>query len=167
MVFSVPVTDKDALSTWGITLDSPVDLSTATITYRMCVESSQTDSTILQPIVANADASKGTYGFQLFDNSFQDQTTGDLTPCSAGLSDIVFSPVSDAFDAKTAAFIGLSIGAKGDSPGPWSNPTVVRLDSITVSSGAGVGPFTFDASTEPLLMGSPYATGTTFTWVSM
>jgi hypothetical protein len=167
VVLSVPVTDGDSLSTWGITLDTAADLSASTITFRMCVATSQTDTTIFQPFVANAGANLGTYGFQTFDNSFQDQTTGTLSACSSGLSDIVLNPVSIGFDAKTVSFIGFSIGSKPGSTGPWSNPTVVRLDSITVSNASGVGPYTFDTSTDPLLMGNPYAAGTTFTWVSM
>lgn len=133
----------------------------------MCVATSQTDTTIFQPFVATADATAGTYGFHVFDNSFQLQTTGPLTPCSTGLSDVVFNPVSADFNAKAVSFIGLSIGSSAGSTGPWSNPTIVRLDSITISNGAAGGPYTFDTSTDPLMMGSPYADGTTFTWVSM
>jgi hypothetical protein len=167
VVFSVPVTSDGALSSWGLTLTPVADLSAATVTFRMCIATAQTDNLIIQPFVANADASMGTYGFQRFDNSFQLQTTGSLVSCSTGLSDIVLDPVDrgGGFDAKTVSFIGLSIGSAG--AGPWSNPTVVHLDSITISNAAAGGPFTFDTSTAPLFMGSPYVAGSTFTWTNM
>ena len=37
----------------------------------------------------------------------------------------------------------------GDSPGPWENPTVVYINSITVT-GDVFGPYTFDTDPSPL-----------------
>jgi hypothetical protein len=90
-----------------------------------------------------------------------------LSSCAAGFS-IVNLPLSSPpftqgmFNAAAVDLIAVLVGSI--DAGPFASPTVVQIDSITVSNNAADS-FTFDASTEPLIFDPMSQPGSSLTWI--
>ncbi|HET9960185.1 MAG TPA: hypothetical protein VFQ61_37095 [Polyangiaceae bacterium] len=51
-----------------------------------------------------------------------------------------------------------------DEPAEWANPTIIEIDSVTITGGAtALGPYTFDASVPPMSV-SRRIVGSTLTY---
>ncbi|MGK4006893.1 hypothetical protein WMF31_29995 [Sorangium sp. So ce1036] len=129
---SVPLTESGQATQFLVTFDEPVDLTGATITYR--VKTYAGTSGGVQPYVQNGDAlAWATAGWGWNPVSELKEWT-DIT---IDVDAAVVPEGSAPFDKSQVLMFGLQITA-GDE-GPWTNPTVVYVDSITVTRPASAG----------------------------
>lgn len=140
---SVPLTMAAEQTDFEIYLNGPTDLSAATITVHLMASAGEGGG--VQVAVKDGEALDYASVYTAWTN------VSDLL---TGLQDIsvdVATLTGDNFDATQVEILALQINA-GDT-GPWANPTVVLVDSITVSNGAA-GPWEFTDSSDPLTLGS-------------
>jgi hypothetical protein len=130
---SVPLSAADDRTLFIIQLPELVDLSGATLTYHVYVASA-IGGRIFAFIQHGGDPD-----YNLIQGG--SLPFGDV----AGWRSITWNieALSTGFDKTRVGRIGIEIAGAGSTQ--WSNPTVVYLDSITVS-GADVGPFEFDSA---------------------
>jgi hypothetical protein len=134
---SVPIAADGDSANFRIDLASTVDMSSATITFRLCVSAGT--GGILQAYVQHS----GTPDYaQLFQGW---QVLTGIMNFTAGFQNVAFNVGTTAgtFDKTVVGRIGIQVG-DGNSTS-WTNPTVVHIDSITVS-GAAIGPYNFESA---------------------
>ena len=155
-LLSVPLTATNTWTTFLIPI-APTDLTGATVTYRLCALTG-TAVTVLQPFVQDAGPN---YGGQFDEHPFT-----MISSCSEGLQDLplTVSSTVTGFDPSQVVALGLEITSF--DAGALADPTVVLVDSISVSPSV-VGPWTFDTGAAPFSISSymPVA-GSTVGWVA-
>ncbi len=182
---SVPLAATNQQTSFMIAFDQPVDLTGMVVTFRVMTYAGTEGG--LMPFVQNgADQSWASVGYDwtnLTDAaSFHDVTVDvDAKAAVAG----------NGFDKTLVKQIGLLVAAGGGA-GPWTNPTVVYVDSVTIdgdgaggaggagaggAGGAGAGgadgigsvpwPFEFTSGSDPLVInaGDNPVAGSAVSWV--
>ncbi|AUX20812.1 hypothetical protein SOCEGT47_012860 [Sorangium cellulosum] len=129
---SVPLTESGQATQFLVTFDEPMDLTGATITYRVKTYAGTNGG--VQPYVQNGDELEwATAGWGWNPVSELKEWT-DIT---IDVDAAVVPEGSAPFDKSQVLMFGLQITA-GDE-GPWTSPTVVYVDSITVTRPASAG----------------------------
>jgi hypothetical protein len=153
---SVPLETANTGTQFQLNL-AATDISNSTVTYHLFVYTGV--GGWLQPYVQDGAPSYASCGFGV--------TT---IPSVTGWADVTLSVnptncTNATFDATMVTAIGLKIAA--GTQGPWSNPTVVYLDSIMVTNTDGtVLSRTFDAGLEGFSMNGYMAVaGSAVTWL--
>ena len=128
------------------------NLQGATVTAHLCVFAGSAGS--LGVFARNAQNQGSTILRQL----------STVTRCDAGFSDLDNFDFFSTTDYSQTRLIGLLLAA--DAFGGSTSPTVIYVDSITVSNGA-TGPYTFTASASPLAIATDPAPvpGSALDWV--
>ena len=119
---------------------APFDGTNATLSARVCVLSGSGGAVELVVASGTTPDVAGT-GVVL----------ASTASCAMGFTNITFalsSPGQGMFNP--AAINAIAVAVVATDPGPWANPTIIQIDSISVSNNV-VGPFNFDASTDPLI----------------
>ncbi|WP_437637487.1 hypothetical protein [Sorangium sp. So ce854] len=121
---SIPFTSAGQLTQYFIEFAEPVDLTGATVTFR--VRNHAGTNGYVEPFVQNG-------GELTWANiGFTRNPVADLGEWTELTIDVDASaPASPNFDSTVVKFIGVQVTA-GDA-GPWTNPTVIHVDSITVT----------------------------------
>ncbi|MGK4008970.1 hypothetical protein WMF31_40575 [Sorangium sp. So ce1036] len=121
---SVPLTSAAQATQFFIEFDEPVDLTGATVTFRVKAHTGTSGG--VQPFVQNgADLFWANIGYSW--NPVADLGAwADLT-----LDVDALAPASPSFNRTVVKLIGLQVAA--GATGPWTNPTVIYVDSITVT----------------------------------
>jgi hypothetical protein len=129
-VLTVPLAAEGDRTLYMLELPQLVDFSAASLTYRVYV-----DAGVGGRIIAFAQHGAPDYQLIQGGQRFFDQLDG-WTDVTWNVGD-----VETTFDKSVIKRIGFEISTEGAAA--WSNPTVVYLDWITLSSNMA-GPFTFD-----------------------
>ncbi|WP_437735660.1 hypothetical protein [Sorangium sp. So ce1335] len=125
---SIPFTTAGQLTQYFIEFAEPVDLTGATVTFR--VRNYAGTGGNVEPFVQNgAELTWANIGFTRNPIADLDGWT-DLT-----IDVDTAAAASPNFDRTVVKFIGVQVTA-GET-GPWTNPTVIHVDSITVTRPAG------------------------------
>jgi hypothetical protein len=135
---SAPLTGPLQSTGFAIDLGTPVDLTNATVSFRLCTLLGTFDSYV-EPYAENAQV-PAKY-------PWDQHSLTTITSCLFGFQylDVTLRAIS-GFDPTQISSLGLRIGS--GSVGPWSDPAIVLVDSIQVSSGAA-GPWRFDLGASP------------------
>jgi hypothetical protein len=152
---SASLTEPERSTVFTIGFGAPVDLTGATVTFRLCTLFGTFDSYV-EPYARNPEP---LYGGQ-WDAS---RSLTAVTPCLSGFQylDLKVNAVPN-FDPTHVGSLGLKLGS--GTAGPWPDPALVLVDSIVVSSGV-VGPWTFDLGASPFVVDALEATpGSTVSW---
>lgn len=152
---SASLTAPERSTVFTIEFGAPVDLTGATVTFRLCALFGTFDSYV-EPYARN---SEPLFGGQ-WDGSW---SLTALAPCLLGFQylDLKVRAVPN-FDPTRVSSLGLKLGS--GTVGPWPDPALVMVDSIVVSSGV-VGPWTFDLGASPFVVNALEATpGSTVSW---
>jgi hypothetical protein len=155
---SVPFTTDNSETFYQINLPA-TDLTNAVVTFHTCVWSGVAGQ-IAQIYVQDGSA-------QSFAGRFSNYLTfGTIASCQSGqFSDLtITASATDTFVPSAVTAIGIKLNTPTGLTG-YPNPTIVYVDSITVSNGA-VGPYTFDSSESPLMI-NPYnnpVAGSAISW---
>jgi hypothetical protein len=152
-VLSAPVTaanSAQAVQLWYF--GTPVDLTGAKLTIRVRSPGAQSGGF---QVYAEDTGGHADYSFWKNLNSLSTFT------------DVVYTipAASPSYDPSKINAITFQIAA--GATGPWAAPTVLEIDSITVTEGTGTlpGPYTFDTKVDPLHLGTYNPiTGSTLTW---
>ncbi|WP_437289478.1 hypothetical protein [Sorangium sp. So ce406] len=125
---SIPFTSAGQLTQYFIEFAQPVDLTGATVTFR--VKNHAGTNGNVEPFVQNG-------GELMWANiGFTRNPVADLDEWTDLTIDVdALAPTSANFNRTVVKFVGVQVTA-GDV-GPWTNPTVVYVDSITVTRPAG------------------------------
>jgi hypothetical protein len=142
---SVPLTTSNGRTHFSIALGSEVDFSNAVVTYRVR-KVSATGGRIWAYVQHG-----GTPDHNLIYGGARnfDQLGSDFVTVTW---DVAATTPSFPFDKSVIARLGIEIVASGS--GPWTNPSVVLLDSIAVT-GPAVGPWPFDDASSVWTAASP------------
>jgi hypothetical protein len=150
---SGPLTMPNDQTYFIIPFDPVVDMSASMVTFRVRVVEGTAGG--MQTIAQNGEENDylGVYEW----NNLSDHT-GDLHDVVLDLSAYAGSGAGGAggagepaFDPSQVSSIGLSINAGEE--GPWTSPTIIYVDSITISD-AAAGPWDFAASVDPMVVNS-------------
>jgi hypothetical protein len=88
-----------------------------------------------------------------------------ITTCDVGFQDIPLVAATTTYAATGVQSINIALNA-GSEAATFTNPTVLYIDSITVTGATGVGPWTFDADLQmwDINAGNMPVAGSTVTW---
>lgn len=131
----VPLASPTDKANYAITLPAVRDFSAATITYRVYLEAGS--GGFVKGYIQHS-------GSPDFLQMFQ-STPADISTLGGGWRDIVWNVGAQAanYDKRIIGRVGIQVTSLGATK--WSNPTIVYLDSVSVS-GVSTGPWTFDQS---------------------
>jgi hypothetical protein len=160
-VLSVPFTAAGTANMFEVFLPQPVDMSGGeTITYTLCLASVPTPATYVQFFLQAATGLN-------FANIRRVTPVGgaNVIPACPTMLPVTINVAGDTLDTTAVRQIGIKVGVDGpDAGATFTSPTVLRIDSITVSSNV-VGPYNFVGNRHPMTL-NPYmpVTGSDITW---
>jgi hypothetical protein len=128
---TVPMDQSTDKAHFVISLNSAADMSAATVSMRVYVQAGAAGT------ISNYVQNNGTPNFNFFAN-----TAPTALKSLSGWQTITFAVATQSTGGSKAEIrrIGIEINAAPDTTG-WSNPTVVYIDSITVTTPALSFPF--------------------------
>jgi len=159
-VLSSPLTAMNQASTFQIAFADTHDMSAANamITFRLCVAAASGTTTNLLTYAQN-DAANG------FKSHYQYISTLSAISTCPTMQDIPMVVAGDTLVTNAVRYIGVQV-ASDASAGPWTNPTVIHVDSIAMT-GNVVGPYNFASNSQPFDVNtSASIVGTSVGWSS-